>query len=493
MPAQDLASMVKVYRDRPTVARRSQIEHFAVVHTKDQKGALARLALGITAIEQKDYPRAITNLKAAQSRLPNLEDYAVYYLASAQLQVKDAANISTELERFHSLPLASPLSARALVLGAKALTDLKNPAEAVRVLTERYAELPQPDGDFTLASAYEAASDLHNAAVYYQRVYFQYPDTEAAARASAALVLLKESMGPAYPAATGTQMLERGDKWMAAHEYIHARQEFTSMASQLSGLERDQARVRMGAADFLRGENALAYRYLESLDLPRSEADAERPYYLAECQRRMNASDERLDTVKRLGKQYAQSPWRLKALVSAGNAYVVLNRPDVFEPLFKTAYEEFPSASVAPYCHWKVAWSSYIHRRRDAADRFREHLERYSLDPRTGAAMYFLGRLSESDKDASAARAYYAKINELYPNYYYSILARERLADPKIVAAEPSSKVVQYLENIGFLSAAWPPTGSSRPYASFASIGRGSSRPRDCPTWPKASCASVRG
>ena len=448
--AQDLASSVQVYRDRPSVARRAQLESFAAVHAKDQKGALARLALGIALLEQKDFPRAITNLKAAQPRLPNLEDYAVYYLASAQLQLKDVANISTELDRFQSLPLASPLSARALVLDAKALIDLNNPAEAVRVLTARYAELPQPDGDFTLASAYQAASDLHNAAVYYHRVYFQHPDTEAAARASAALVLLKESMGPAYPAATGAQLLERGDKWLAAHEYGHARQEFTSLASQLSGLERDQARVRMGVADFERGETPAAYRYLESLDLPHSEADAERLYYLAECQRRLNANDDRLDTVKRLGKQYPQSQWRLKALVSAGNAYLVQNRPDIFEPLYKAAYEEFPAASNAPYCHWKVAWNAYIHRRRDAVDRLREHLERYSLDPKTGAALYFLGRLSESDKDPSAARAYYAKINELYPNYYYALLARERLADPKVVAAEPSTKVVQYLENIGF-------------------------------------------
>ena len=167
-------------------------------------------------------------MKAAQPRLPNLKDYAVYYLASAQLQLKDVANISTELDRFQSLPLASPLSARALVLDAKALIDLNNPAEAVRVLTARYAELPQPDGDFTLASAYQAASDLHNTAVYYHRVYFQHPDTEAAARASLALVLLKASMGLAYPAATGAQMLERGDKWLAAHEYGHARQEFAS-------------------------------------------------------------------------------------------------------------------------------------------------------------------------------------------------------------------------------------------------------------------------
>ena len=67
-PSQDLASLVKVYRDTPSVARRRQIELFASAHAKDQNGALARLALGITSAEQKDYARAIENLKAAQAR-----------------------------------------------------------------------------------------------------------------------------------------------------------------------------------------------------------------------------------------------------------------------------------------------------------------------------------------------------------------------------------------------------------------------------------------
>src|SRR5713101_7406981 len=286
--AVDLASEVKVYREKPSVTRRTRLERFASLHSKDQDGALAHLALGIAALEQKDYGRSIQQLKAAQQRLPKIQDYTVYYLASAHLQAKDGANVSNELEPLHALPVASPLRARAVVLEAKALVDGRNPAEAIRILREHYGELPQPDADLTLATAYEAASDPVNAAAYYQRVYFGYPDSDAAARASAMLILLKDAMGSAYPAGTPAQLLERGDKWLAAREYVHARQEFVSMIPQLTGLERDQARVRIGVADYLRGETAAAQRYLEPLDLSRSEADAERLYYVAECQRHAN-------------------------------------------------------------------------------------------------------------------------------------------------------------------------------------------------------------
>jgi soluble lytic murein transglycosylase len=448
--APDLATMVKVYRDAPSVARRAQLERFATLHPKDQEGALARLALGITSIEQKDYDRAIRNLKAAQPRLPKIEDYAIFYLVTAQIQAKDEAEIPKELEHFQNLPSASPLASRALVLQAKALLDLKNPADAVRLLRESYDGLPQPDADLTLAMAYEAASDPANAAAYNQRVYYGFPDTDAADRASAALILLKEAMGPAYPPPTALQILQRGDKWLAAREYKRARQEFVSMFPLLAGLERDQARVRAGVADYLNGDTAAAYRYLDSLELDRSEADAERLYYLAECQRRTNANDDMLATLKKLTERYPQSSWRLKALVSAANSYLLQNRPDVYDVLYKTAYKDFPQDPIAASCHWKAAWSAYVHRRGEAAGLLREQLERYPSDPRTAAGMYFLGRLAESEKDFAAARAYYDKISSLYPNYYYAMRARERLADPKIVAAQPSAQVVQYLGGIAF-------------------------------------------
>jgi len=229
-----LPALVKAYREKPTAARRALIERFATQHSKDQDGALARFALGVTSFEQQDYDRAIRNLKAAQTRLVKVEDYAVYYMAASQLQAKDESSILQELERIQDRAAPSPLAGKATVLAGKALIDLKNPAEAVRLLRAHYDALPQPEADLTLAIAYGAASDP-NAAAYYQQVYFNHPDTEAAERASAALTLLKANMGAAYPEPTAAQRLERGNRWLTAHEYGRAKQEFTTLASQLGG------------------------------------------------------------------------------------------------------------------------------------------------------------------------------------------------------------------------------------------------------------------
>jgi len=43
------------------------------------------------------------------------------------------------------------------------------------------------------------------------------------------------------------------------------------------------------------------------------------------------------------------------------------------------------------------------------------------------AALYFLGRLAEGSGDPNAARAWYDEIVREYPNYYYTVLARDRL------------------------------------------------------------------
>src|SRR5258706_6673983 len=87
--AQDVAALVKAYREGPTRARRTTLERFATAHPKDQSGAAAHLALGAVAFDQKDYPSAVFHLKAAQVRLAKLSDYSAYYAASAHAQAKE--------------------------------------------------------------------------------------------------------------------------------------------------------------------------------------------------------------------------------------------------------------------------------------------------------------------------------------------------------------------------------------------------------------------
>jgi len=339
--AGDLASLVRDWRDSPTPARRALVESYAVAHAKDNSGTLARLALGVGEVEHKNYAAAVADLKMVQNKLPQIVDYTAYYLALARVESKDFNGVNHDLLPAHSTGIRSPLTARAWLVEARAL-ETTDAAAALRLLREHYSELLQPDGDVTLADCYQAAQDLPHAADFYQRVFYQYVNGDAANRAAAALLTLKDTMGAAYPQPLPEQQLRRADRLLEIREYSRAKAEYQTLADQLSGPPQDQARVGVGVADSL-DSKASACSYLRGLDIAESEADAEREYYLEECARRSSDEAATMTSVYRLGKQYPKSPWRLKAILAASNRFLVTNRPDDYLPLYKSVIEDFPN------------------------------------------------------------------------------------------------------------------------------------------------------
>jgi soluble lytic murein transglycosylase len=422
-----------------------------------QSGA-ARLAHGIDKFESGKYGEAIQDLKAAQPQLPKLDDYVAFYLASSRAGLKDFAQVHKDLAPFRKLSVPSPLEPKAVLLEAKALTETGSAAEAVSLLRDRYQDLPQPAADCALAESFEAARETAQAATYYNRIYYLYPLSDCAPRAATALETLRASLGASYPAPTPQLMLERGNRLLAARQYTKARAEFSALVDQLSGTEREIALVAIGATDYLDKKTDHACHYLRSLEVASPEAGAERLYFLSECARRLNDDGAMLAAIQQMAKQYPGSPWRLKALLSTGNRFLLSNQPESYEPLYRACYESFPSDPEASYCHWKVTWISYLQRRKDAADLLREQLLRYPASTNSSAALYYLGRLAETAKDFRLARGYFDKITERYPGYYYGILARERLAQANLARAIPSEPVIAFLNTVQFPTRTSPDT-----------------------------------
>jgi len=445
----DLASLARAYRQAPTPAKKAAVQAYAVKHPKE--AALANLALGIVAYEQKDYPAAIATLKRAA--VPHISDYTAYALGAARVESNDMAGVAADLEPVHKAEVRSPMAGKAWLLEARAIG-----AEGVRMLREHYAELPQPDGDITLADAYQAAKDLPHAVEFYQRVFYQYLSGDAAARAAAALLSLKDSMGTSYPPPLPQQQLQRADLLLAAKQYAAARSEYESLLDQLVGTERDQARVRIGAADFAANKPGVAAPYLRGLEIPESEADAERLYWLEESYRRMGDEGQMMDPLERLGKRYPKSPWRLKALTGAANKFLVTNRPDSYLPLYKSAYEDFPADSQAGLYHWKVTFQAYLHDQHNAESLLREHVRNYPTHATAGAALYFLGRAAERRNDHGSANAYYTRLAKAFPNQFYAMQAQARLKDPAVAGAGASDEATKFLAELKLPQPAPVPT-----------------------------------
>ena len=413
-----------------------------------------RLGQGVNAYNLRDFPGTIQQLRGLQPQIPKLSDYVVFHLASSELQTGDIDGAVRDLTAYRAQPvLSSPLAGKISLLFARALLDQRQPAsnsKALDVLQTDYKLLPQPDGDFALAMAYESLGEKLQAALTYQKVYYAFPNTDLAAQSWTAMDRLRLVLNRDFPVAPPRQQLERCQKWLDTKEFSKARQEYVVLASTLPEPDRDQAKVGIGAADFLAGDAASALRYLNGLKVARGEADARRLYFLTEAAKKTGDDAVMAESTHLLTERYAQSPWRLKALLAAGNRYVVTNEREKYSPLFRAASDAFPPDSTLAAAHWRVAWDAYIGGTPDRVELLREQVERYPSDSRAGTALYFLGRLAEKNGRLPEARAFYDRVSLQFPHYFYAVLARERLADAKLTAP-PDPSTAEWLAAVD-----WP-------------------------------------
>jgi soluble lytic murein transglycosylase len=399
--------------------------------------ALKDLKAGVDALEAKRYPGAIASLSSLPKRLPELADYAAWFLATAQSESKDYPSVPKTLELVWKQTPVSPLAARAALLAADAYMQTAQASAAVEVLRKNYAILAQPEGDLALAKAFEAASDAVSAAVYYQHVFFGYPLSMEAAEAETSIDRLKLALGPKYPPTLANVMLGRALKLVDSGYAFRGKKELEALIPQLGGADRDLARVRLGVAMYNSRDTIGARRYLTSLEKLSPEADAERIYYLYQCARRLKSEQESSAALEKMGQVHPDSTWRLQMLIATADRLQFDNQIAQYEPLYRACYETFPKDPRAAACHWKVAFDHYLRRDAGAGEMLRAHLSLFPGSEAASAAMYFLGRLAETAKDLSAARVYYEEIAREYPNQYYAVTARERLsatqgrADPK--------------------------------------------------------------
>ncbi|HXA51402.1 MAG TPA: lytic transglycosylase domain-containing protein, partial [Candidatus Acidoferrum sp.] len=436
-----LASLVRAFRESPTSARRTAVTNYSGSHPKD--APLAALALGITAYEQHDYASTIALLQPIPTEVPALADYAAYYLAAARVEAGDTAPVATLLAPTHRDSLASPFAMRSWLVEARALSKT-NPQEAIQLLLDHYADLPQPETDINLADFYLAANQLTAAADYYQRVYYSYTAGDACTRAAAGLAILKDKMGAGYPAPSISLQLRRADRLLDARDYVRAKAEYIL-------LQGDLARVGEGASDFQRGATDQAWTYLRGLTLADGEADAERLYYMVECARRRDDDAAMSAALERLAALYRTSPWRLRALNTAANRYVLSNRPDDYVPLLRAVYRDFPLTPGAAQAHWKVTFQAWLRNQSDARTLLREHVRDYASHSSTaGAALYFLGRSYEKTGEFAAARICYQQILSAFENHYYAMLARTRMKAAEIASANGHAEVAQFLSGLRF-------------------------------------------
>ncbi len=127
---------------------------------------------------------------------------------------------------------------------------------------------------------------------------------------------------------------------------------------------------------------------------------------------------------------FPRSQWLAEALFSSGNMYLL--RKDYAAAVHYYSYlaTHFPDNPNASAAHWRAGWLSYRQRLYpDAARLFDEQIRLYPSAKETVSALYWRGRLYETqDHNPASAAANYRTLVRAYQHFFYAQMARQRLA-----------------------------------------------------------------
>jgi soluble lytic murein transglycosylase len=427
-PPANLRAISKAVLEEKSAAQRHLLEEFAGHYEGELHGVQARLALGYQAYQEGKYAEAKREFEAARGVPSLLQDYAEYYLALSEQALGNQQAVVKVLEGFDARYPVSPLAPRAALELASALVNVRRVEEAIARLEASSPQLPQPDATFLLAEAYERDRRQLPAVGAYRKVYYLYPASPQAQEAEKRLNALRRKLGRTFPAATVEMRAERAARLYEGGRWREAREEYQLLASSATGALRDLARVRMGVCQYQAGTTWPALTTLQKAQVSDPNADAERLYTMAAAYRRLGRRESMEQQIAALATKYPASEWHERALVLAGNFYLLEKQYDRASEAYRETYERFPKGNNAVAGHWKVAWRAYRDRRwEEARELLAEHIRRFPESPQISAALYWLGRLAERDSVSEAA-PYYKKLLEAFPHYYYALLAQQRLA-----------------------------------------------------------------
>jgi soluble lytic murein transglycosylase len=395
--------------------------------------AAAYLALGHAYMMDHRYGEAANSFIQANKAGDALDDYADYLGAQAAVQAGRGADAYGLLDRFGDRYPDSIFVPSAPVTLANAHLQQHDAQGAVHVL-EPLAGTPagaSADFRYALGRAYQLAGDTGHAAPIFRNIYSAEPLTAEATEAAMQL----QAMGVPLNAA---ELKLHADALFNAKRYSEASADYNAIGrnnAQLGPADRDALAIYAAVCDFKLKH--VGRREVERLPETKDDSAALKLYMLAELSR---SEDDRAGhdaLITQMVERFPASRWLEEALYSGGNMYLL--KKDAGQAIYHYTklVELFPRSVYAPSAHWRAAWLDYRTRNYPGAARLMdEQIVNYAGGIEVPGALYWRGRIYEDEeRNFGQAANYYRSLTEVYPDYYYAILARGRLA---VLGAQPA-------------------------------------------------------
>jgi soluble lytic murein transglycosylase len=419
----ELRPMAQQLMETHSEAAYKGVERYAKEHANEDAGALAWLALGAARLSdaKPDYHKAVAALKEARPRAAILSDYVDHLLAKAYQGNGATRDVILVLDGFARKNPGSVWTREAAVMQANALLQMGAYEDAASVLEAQRTPI-RAEVEMLLGRAYEGLKQTARAIEAYRNVYYTRPLSGMDDAAGARL----EGLGD-----RGTVELKRrrADLLLQGRSYAGAIKEYKGL---LEGVDRPGPDVQVSLATALQRakRDSEAQAVLATMDLSGADAEtkAQRWYLLGEIARSAGDDAAQAAALRELMELAPGSNWAQEALMSMGNKFLLRKDYAQAAMYYDQVAQRFPDGKGAT-AHWKLAWFSYRAGQWENAKRLMEQqILRFPSSPEAANALYWRGRLAEKEGEATRAAAFYRKLTERYQNYYYAMLARERLA-----------------------------------------------------------------
>lgn len=395
--------------------------------------AASYLALGHAYMQDHRYAEAIANFTQAKRSGEALADYADYLAAQAAIQSGHPGDAYELLDHFADHYSDSIFVATAPVQLANAHLQQSDARGALNVL-EPLANTPeaqQLDFRYSLGRAYQLTGDTAHATPIFQNIFATQPFTYEASQSATQL----QAMGAPLSAA---ERKTHADALFNAKRYGEAGAEYNAIGRnnpQLSPADRDALTLYAAVCDFKLKQ--LSRRDIDKLPETNDDTAALKLYMLAEISRDEDDRAGHDALIAQLVERYPTSRWLEEALYSGGNMYLLKHDAGQAIYHYTTLVQLFPNSTYAPSAHWRAAWMNYRTRNYPEAARLMdEQIERYAGGIEVPAALYWRGRILEDEEhNFPQAVNYYRRLTDIYADYYYANLARQRLA---VLGAQPA-------------------------------------------------------
>ena len=386
----------------------------------------------------RKYPEAVNLFRQADTSGAALGDYADYLGAQAALQAGHFSDVNALLDHFADRHPDSIFDANVPVVLANAYLEQNNPQAALGILLplKDTAQAAHSDFRYSLGRAYQMSGDTAHAVTTYRSLYVSLPLSNEAAQARTQL----KSLGDPLSAA---EQKVHADQLFNAKRFAEAGAEYHAIEKNAAGLTpADHQALLIYAAACDMKLKRLSRRDVEKLPETADDSAALKLYLLAELSRNENDQVKHDALIAQMVERFPHSRWLEEALYSGGNMYLLKHDPKQATYHYSLLVKMFPESSYAASAHWRAAWMNYrLHNYSEAARLMDEQIEQYPAGIEVPSALYWRGRIYEDEEHNFAQAAnYYRVLNTSYINFYYAVLARQRLSVLKgqAAAVEPA-------------------------------------------------------